>query len=96
MYERWASGVFFTQTKPPSGEKSTIGSFIPKLNYIGPFWDRLNEEMFSSLSFHTVDPEEVERLKEEKKRVEDEEMAEKIRARLIQEKQEKQEEDQNC
>ena len=46
----------------------------------GPFWDKLNEEMFSNLSFHTIDPEEEERIKEAKKQAADEELADKIRA----------------
>ena len=46
----------------------------------GPFWDKLNEEMFSNLSFHTIDPEEEERIKDAKKQAADEELADKIRA----------------
>ena len=36
--------------------------------------------MFSNLSFHTIDPEEEERIKEAKKQAADEELADKIRA----------------
>ena len=80
LYERWASGLFFTQTKPPAGkmESRLISADIRSL--AGPFWDKLNEEMFSNLSFHTIDPEKEERMAEAKKQAADEELADKIRA----------------
>ena len=49
-------------------------------SFSGPFWDRMNEEMFSTLSFHTLDEEEEERIREAKKKAANDEMAEKIKA----------------
>ena len=54
--------------------------YVDSWSLAGPFWDKLNEEMFSNLSFHTIDPEEEERIKEAKKQAADEELADKIRA----------------
>ena len=58
------------------------------LFFLGPFWEKLNEEMFTNLSFHTIDPEEEEKKLLEKKQAEEEEMAAKIRARLKADKKE--------
>ena len=76
LYERWASGVFFTQTKPPTGKMESRLITADIWSLAGPFWDKLNEEMFSNLSF----PEEEERLKEAKKQAADAELADKIMA----------------
>ena len=37
MFERWSSGMFFVQTKPPNGI----------------FWDKLSETSFQTASFHS-------------------------------------------
>ena len=42
-----ASGVFFTQTKPPTG----------------PFWANMNDSLFNNLESHTINPEEAAKRK---------------------------------
>jgi len=37
LFERWSSGMFFQQSKPPRG----------------PFWDALSDTSFQSASFHS-------------------------------------------
>ena len=37
IFERWSSGMFFVQTKPPKGK----------------FWDKLSETSFQTASFHS-------------------------------------------
>ena len=59
-----SSGVFFTQTKPPTG----------------PFWANMNESMFNTLESHTVNPEEEEKRKRAAQEAANEEMAARVAA----------------
>jgi len=42
IFERWSSGMFFVQTKPPKGK----------------FWDKLSETSFQTASFHSPNPDD--------------------------------------
>ena len=64
LYERWSSGVFFTQTKPPTG----------------PFWDNMNDSMFNTLESHTINPEEEAKRKRQAQEAANEELAARVAA----------------
>ena len=59
-----SSGVFFTQTKPPTG----------------PFWANMNESLFNTLESHTVNPEEEEKRKRAAQEAANEELAARVAA----------------
>ena len=47
IFERWSSGMFFVQTKPPKGK----------------FWDKLSETSFQTASFHSPNQVTVKKMK---------------------------------
>ena len=82
IYERWSSGMFFTQTKPPTGQIFLLKRLWILLSFVGPFWDNMNDSMFNTLESHTINPEEVKKRQRAAEREANEEMTARVAASL--------------